>query len=58
MNIHGHGTCIYTIPNYLPNDSNSIIHIIHKTLTFLKDLYFQKGWIWPNILLSQVDNFD
>ena len=52
--IHGHGTCVYTIPIYLPNDSNSIIHIIHKTFTFVKELYLRNNWIWPNVLLAQV----
>ena len=58
VNIHGYGTCVYTIPIYLPNDSNSIIHIIHKTFSFMKNLYLNNNMSWPNILLAQVNIFN
>ena len=37
--VHSWGNMLYTFPPNIPKGGNSTIHVIHQTLSFVKDLY-------------------
>lgn len=52
-----HGTVLFTSNNFIPGGANTMIAVVQETLRIVQDLLTEKGFVMPDTLYCQFDNW-